>query len=757
MAYAQSYYSQWVPSPNDVDSRTDLSYQFPQQSVQLSRVRSKKPLPKTPEEDDIPAAPSHPWPGPVLQTIDCYQHLQQYQPAMPSTTNYYVGTPLAPQKDSWFYYSSSQQYQYETNHSTNGYHSAHWYPAQTFVQGRTSFEDSSNYQQASSAYPSASTETRSLRVSHSSSHSSFNSGRHLPDCSGSQKIEQKDEMLSSEPPVVSHVKLQKPFEPPTAPNPMRITIPEQGLLKATVSDGMAKNETLSPVSACSSATTTLDSSMMPETPNDNNSTPQRRSQKQQQQLLRPSSPSGIPSPWGAVSSEVSVAPVAVEGRMSHQHQPFQHPPQRPNELERNVGSEETKTRSQTRIASFSLTQDREALKIYRRMAVKTRDRDIQMTYTKYLLEIAELYNQGEAVGTTITGSVTDNTMTGNLTRSSTQKRLLAEAGYWIHRLAKSGHAEALFIQGQWYMHGPPSGIGPPKVHPQKAVRCFQAAAKAGWVDAYYELAQHWRSRKVYAKAIANYRIAAAKGHTLATYKLARVLLRGRWGQERDIQQGMVYLRRAADVTDATCAEPAFVLSCVYAGEPDSFGLPKELLTEFKDVQLAIQYLTKAANYHLADAIRRLGQVYEQGLLDQTQQPAQSLQYYTKAAEEGHVYAMLDLSRLYVQGIPGHLICQPRLGFRWCQRAAEKGLAKAEYILGTYYEDGVGVPSDYSQALQCFNKAASKGYSLAAEKLNRPNHEHKLQNKQKLAVEDDDVEEEEMSIRIIERPRLCMVM
>ncbi|KAG0188542.1 hypothetical protein DFQ28_004725 [Apophysomyces sp. BC1034] len=467
---------------------------------------------------------------------------------------------------------------------------------------------------------------------------------------------------------------------------------------------------------------------MPDTPCDD------AVKQQQQPLPRPSSLSGIPSPWAAVPSEVTAAQTTIAVDVSHQV---------PDEPDQALAADDSKTKCRTSIASFSLTHDKEVLKTYRRMAIKTRSRDIQMTYTKYLLEIAQLYDQGNSAA--------------KVTTTGTQRRLLAEAGYWINRLAKSGHPEALFIQGRWHMYGPPTSSEQHKVQVQKAVRCFKEAAKAGWVDAHYEMAQYWKNRRAFGKAVASYQIAASKGHTLATYKLAKILLRGRWGQRKDVKQGMAYLQQAADVSDGTSAEPAFVLSCVYADEPDrSYQRPnRDSLMEHKDVALAIKYLSKASRHGLKDAIHRLGQIYEQGLLDQPRSPAQGLQYYTKAAEEGHVYAMLDLSRLYVQGIPGHLVCQPNLGFRWCQRAAEKGLAKAEYVLGTYYEDGVGVHPDYSRALEFFNKAASKDYLLAAEKLNQPNHDHPNQSKKKYP--DECLEDDEVSIIPTERSRYCIIM
>lgn len=156
-------------------------------------------------------------------------------------------------------------------------------------------------------------------------------------------------------------------------------------------------------------------------------------------------------------------------------------------------------KSRLSIASFSLTHDKDAIKTYRRMASKTHNKAIQMTYAKYLLDVARLYKSNQ----------------------STRERLLSEAGYWIERLAKAGLAEALFIKGKWHLQQPEieecDQSYRNKPQPLKAYKCFQAAARAGWVDAYYELARYQKSRGEYTRAVDCYKLAASKGHTLATY------------------------------------------------------------------------------------------------------------------------------------------------------------------------------------------------------------------------------------------------
>jgi TPR repeat protein len=46
------------------------------------------------------------------------------------------------------------------------------------------------------------------------------------------------------------------------------------------------------------------------------------------------------------------------------------------------------------------------------------------------------------------------------------------------------------------------------------------------------------------------------------------------------------------------------------------------------------------------------------------------------------------------------------------RRAEKGDAKAQFVLGLKYENGKGVPQDYAEAAKWYRKAAEQGYAEA---------------------------------------------
>ncbi|KAI9361293.1 hypothetical protein BD770DRAFT_317361 [Pilaira anomala] len=344
------------------------------------------------------------------------------------------------------------------------------------------------------------------------------------------------------------------------------------------------------------------------------------------------------------------------------------------------------------IASCSLIGIRSNTKLYRRMAIKTRNKEIQMTYATYLLQISKLYDQNNTFLTNNTAATASSASlplkkTNNKSvvesPAETRHRLLSEAGYWIERLAKAGQPEALFIKGKWHLIGPLAEdcvlSGYEKVQESKAFKCFLASSKAGWVDAHYELAHLWKKRGNYTKAIQCYQKGAREKHTLSIYKMAKILLRGQLKRQKDIQKGMSFLKEAADMDDIHSAEPAFVLGCIHANEFDRIGIQSPACKV--NYSLALKYLKKSAHHGYADAIYFMGQVSERGMLGQLCDSWQAYQNYMKAAEVNHAGAMLDLSRLYSQGIPGLLAAQKDIAFKWCKRSADLGFDQAEYVLG----------------------------------------------------------------------------
>lgn len=280
---------------------------------------------------------------------------------------------------------------------------------------------------------------------------------------------------------------------------------------------------------------------------------------QQPNNASPVSSTRIPSPWGTTSRSATmvrqnisrISTGSIPNMMSVQTVQVPDEVALPvdstdinNKAEQYFNEEEQKKRNNKyslSIASCSLINIRSNTKLYRRMAIKTRNKETQMTYAKYLLQISKLYEKNNHTSISLSTSKSSSSLpalsiTGNISTkkqksasgatviespAETRHRLLSEAGYWIEKLAKAGLPEALYIKGKWHLLGPQAEDcvmhGYEKVQEAKAFKCFLTASKAGWVEAHYELAHLWKKRKNYTKAIQCYEKGAKEKHTLSIY------------------------------------------------------------------------------------------------------------------------------------------------------------------------------------------------------------------------------------------------
>jgi TPR repeat protein len=77
----------------------------------------------------------------------------------------------------------------------------------------------------------------------------------------------------------------------------------------------------------------------------------------------------------------------------------------------------------------------------------------------------------------------------------------------------------------------------------------------------------------------------------------------------------------------------------------------------------------------------------------------------RSAHEGLATSQYILGSMYVQGrgVPRDDV----EGARWFRKAADQGLAGAQTSLGAAYTDGQGVPQDYAEAVRWFRKAGDQ--------------------------------------------------
>ncbi|SCU85292.1 LADA_0D06700g1_1 [Lachancea dasiensis] len=139
--------------------------------------------------------------------------------------------------------------------------------------------------------------------------------------------------------------------------------------------------------------------------------------------------------------------------------------------------------------------------------------------------------------------------------------------------------------------------------------------------------------------------------------------------------------------------------------------------------LALQYHHRCATcYSYPLAQWRLGQCYEFGHLNLPVVANKSIAWYAKAAmakPRGNPMAMMALSGWYLTGVTGVLKPNKHEAFNWARKAclaSDGKLARAEYALGFFYENGFGCTVNTDNAIDHYTKAAQAGHQKAQDRL-----------------------------------------
>ena len=115
--------------------------------------------------------------------------------------------------------------------------------------------------------------------------------------------------------------------------------------------------------------------------------------------------------------------------------------------------------------------------------------------------------------------------------------------------------------------------------------------------------------------------------------------------------------------------------------------------------------TQAANLGYKFSQFRLGCAYEYGLLGCAVDPRQSIAWYSKAAVQEEHQSELALSGWYLTGSDGILQQSDTEAYLWARKAAQAGMAKAEYAMGYFTEVGIGAPANLEDAKRWYWKSA----------------------------------------------------
>ncbi|KAI8867922.1 hypothetical protein GQ42DRAFT_164485 [Ramicandelaber brevisporus] len=342
----------------------------------------------------------------------------------------------------------------------------------------------------------------------------------------------------------------------------------------------------------------------------------------------------------------------------------------------------------------------DGLEAYLQNAKKTGDPRVQLDFAKYLLEASANLLKTEP---------------DQKAANKRREHLTQEAIKMLKKLSSSGSAfgkpasaEAMFFLGNCYNDG---ALSVPVDH-EKAFGLYQQAAKQNHSSATYRAAVCYEygrgTRKDASRSVQYYRKAAQLSDVPAMFKLGMILLKGLLGQQANPREAITWLKRAADGADAENPHALHELASCY----ENGGIPSILVDEAHAKDL----YTQAAQLGYVYSMFKLGVCYEFGKLGCPVDPRRSIAWYTKAAERGYADAELALAGWYLTGSEGVLQQSDTEAYLWARRAADKGLAKAEYAVGYFSEQSIGVQQDVAEARRWYLRAAAQGNKRAMNRL-----------------------------------------
>jgi TPR repeat protein len=291
-----------------------------------------------------------------------------------------------------------------------------------------------------------------------------------------------------------------------------------------------------------------------------------------------------------------------------------------------------------------------------------------------------------------------------------EHQLRVDAISIISFLAEQTHPKALFLKATWYEFGK-FGYA---LDRKEAFQAYRRAAEKGYARAEYRIGTQYEGMQDMGKAIKHYTIGTSLGDSASNYRLGMMTLLGQHGQRQDWRLGIEQIKFAADTADENAPQGAYVYGMLLARELPNINIPDQFLPV--DIEQAKLFIEKAAYLGFAKAQQKMGQAYELCLLGCDFNPALSLHYNALAARQGEPEADMAISKWFLCGFEGIFDKNEELAFTYAQRAADGGLATAEFAMGYFYEIGMYVKTDLQQAEDWYRKAANNGNKDAVGRL-----------------------------------------
>ncbi|KAI5851319.1 hypothetical protein DFP73DRAFT_149942 [Morchella snyderi] len=369
-----------------------------------------------------------------------------------------------------------------------------------------------------------------------------------------------------------------------------------------------------------------------------------------------------------------------------------HPPPRRQYSPEGNGAKGRRGSAPAPITQFDLNQAQQSAR------ANPGDQKLQLQLAKKMVEAASvLADEG--------GSADAKTTRKN------RENFIFDAHKIIKKLANSSHPypDAMFYLAECYWEGM-LGL---QVDREKAFNLYQSAAKLNHSPSAYRTAVCCElgagTKRDPLKSITWYKKASALGDSAAMYKLGMIMLKGLLGQTRNGREAINWLKRAADQADENNPHALHQLALMYEeADPSDFVIP--------DQDYSRELFMKAAELGYPPSQFRMGCAFEYGVMGCPIDPMQSIAWYSRAAMQGEEESAMALSGWYLTGAECVIQQSDTEAYLWARKAAERGLANAEYALGYFTEVGIGVSENLDEAKRWYFKAASQNHEKAKQRL-----------------------------------------
>ncbi|XAO25615.1 hypothetical protein I312_104443 [Cryptococcus bacillisporus CA1280] len=349
-----------------------------------------------------------------------------------------------------------------------------------------------------------------------------------------------------------------------------------------------------------------------------------------------------------------------------------------------------------------LSHDR-TLELYRENAKKTNDPELIFEFSAFMIDAAKAMIPPEQEND-------PNPSPAVIKQMEKREEIIKEATSLLKRLADRGFPDAQYFLADCYANGIGTARG--KQDFDRAFPLFILAAKHGHPDACYRAGtccEHgWGCRRDSGKAVSFYKKAAVGLHPGAMYRLGTAELNGALGFPRRPKEGVKWLKRSAEHATEEFPHALHELALLHER-----GIENVV---FVDNDYAAELLAQSAELGYAPSAFKLGECYEYGKMGCPVDPALSIHYYNISAQQNHKDACFALTAWYLVGSPGVLPQSDTEAYLWAKKAAELGLAKAQYAVGYFTETGIGIEANSQAALTWYKKAAEGGDKRAAKRL-----------------------------------------